>query len=69
VNYMLSTIEKRPGPDKNYSAQIFTPMNKPQSANNVELMANLIQQKTGTPVQFEIAKKTQASLQKWISFK
>jgi integrase len=29
----------------------------------------LIQQKTGTPVQFEITKKTRESLQKWVTFK
>jgi len=35
----------------------------------VQSRAMLIQQKTGTPVHFEITKKTRASLQKWISFK
>jgi len=36
---------------------------------NIQSGAMLIQQKTGTPVQFEITKKTKAALQKWISFK
>ena len=36
---------------------------------NIQSRAILIQQKTGTPVRFEITKKTQKSLHKWISFK
>ena len=36
---------------------------------NIQSRAMLIQQKTGTPVQFEITKKTRSALQKWISFK
>jgi len=36
---------------------------------NIQSRAMLIQQKTGTPVQFEITNKTRATLQKWISFK
>jgi integrase len=36
---------------------------------NIQSRAMLIQQKTGTPVQFEITKKTRAALQKWISYK
>ncbi|WP_019027989.1 tyrosine-type recombinase/integrase [Colwellia piezophila] len=35
---------------------------------NIQSRAMLIQQKTGTPVQFEITKKTRTALQKWISF-
>ncbi|NQY49846.1 MAG: hypothetical protein HRT50_12230 [Colwellia sp.] len=34
----------------------------------IQSRAMLIQQKTGTPVQFEITKKTRTALQKWISF-
>jgi len=36
---------------------------------NIQSRAMLIQQKTGSPVQFEITKKTRDALQKWISFK
>jgi len=36
---------------------------------NIQSRAMLIQQKTGTPVQFEITKKTRESLQKWVTFK
>ena len=36
---------------------------------NIQSRAMLIQQKTGTPVQFELTKKTRVTLQKWISFK
>lgn len=35
----------------------------------IQSRAMLIQQKTGTPVQFEMTKKTRITLQKWISFK
>jgi integrase len=37
--------------------------------NTIQPRAMLILQKTGTPVQFEITKKTKTALQKWISFK
>jgi len=36
---------------------------------SIQSRAILIQQKTGTPVRFEITKKTQKSLHKWIAFK
>lgn len=36
---------------------------------SIQSRAILIQQKTGAPVRFEITKKTQKSLHKWISFK
>jgi hypothetical protein len=36
---------------------------------NIQSRAMLIQQKAGTPVQFQITKKTRFALQKLISFK
>jgi hypothetical protein len=36
---------------------------------SIQSRAILIQQKTGTPVQFEITKKTRIALQKWIALK